>query len=159
MQYTEPTNAPAPIAAAVVLGFGVGAMLHGVVLNQLFGWHHTVSTWYPQNSAEHIRINAVWDGVFHIAAYAVLSAGVLMLWRSAHRYDRWSLLCVSGGLLMGIGGFNLIEGIIMHDVLAAHHVNETAPLSEQFLWDVGFLGWGSAFLALGILLIATCESK
>jgi len=87
------------------------------------------------------------------------TAGLLMLWRSAHRYDQWSLLCVSGGLLMGIGGFNLIEGIIMHDVLAAHHVNETAPLSEQFLWDVEFLGWGSAFLALGILLIATCESK
>jgi uncharacterized membrane protein len=159
MQYIEPPSAPAPIVAAIVLGVGIGGMFHGVVFNQLLDWHRTVSTWYPLTSGENIRINAVWDRVYHIIAYAVLSAGLFLVWRSTHRYGRWSLLCVSGGILMGIGGFNLVEGIIMHDVLVAHHVNETAPLSEQFLWDMGFLGWGSAFLALGILLIATCESK
>jgi uncharacterized membrane protein len=159
MQDIEPPSAPAPISAAIILGVGIGAMIHGIVLSQLLGWQHVVSTWYPLVSGENIRINALWDGVYHILAYVVLSAGMFMLWRSAHRYDRWSFRCVSGGLLMGIGGFNLVEGITMHDILAAHHVNETAPLSEQFLWDMGFLGWGSAFLALGILLIATCESK
>lgn len=128
MQHTEPQNAPAPIVAAIVLGVGIGGMLHGVVFNQLLDWHHTVSSWYPPTSAENIRVNAIWDGVYHIVAYAVLSLGLLMVWRSAHSYDRWSLLCVSGGLLIGIGSFNLVEGIIMHDVLVAHHVNETVPV-------------------------------
>lgn len=159
MQQIGPPNAPAPVVAAIVLGLGTGGIFHGIVLSQVLGWQHMVSSWYPLNSNEHIRINAVWDGVYHIVAYAVLSAGLLMLWRSSHHFDRWSLLCVLGALLLGIGGFNLVEGVIMHDILAAHHVNETAPLSEQFLWDLGFLGWGAAFLALGILLIATCESK
>lgn len=131
MPHIEPPNAPAPVIAAAGLGIGIGVMLHGVLLNELLDWHRTASTWYPLTSGENIRINAVWDGVYHRLCGA--ERWPVLRLAKLHRYDRWSLLCVSGGLLNGIGGFNLVEEIIMHDVLVAHPVDETAPLSERFL--------------------------
>ena len=54
-----------------------------------------------------------------------------------------------GAILMGFGGFNLVEGIVDHHLLGLHHVNETVPLDEWFYWDLGFLIWGAAMLAGG----------
>jgi uncharacterized membrane protein len=30
-----------------------------------------------------------------------------------------------------------------------HHVNELVPRSQRMVWDVGFLAWGAAMLAVG----------
>jgi uncharacterized membrane protein len=46
---------------------------------------------------------------------------------------------LSGTLLLGWGVFNLVEGIVDHQVLGIHHVNETVPPSEWLWWDLGFL--------------------
>jgi uncharacterized membrane protein len=52
-------------------------------------------------------------------------------------------------MLMGFGLFNLVEGLIDHQLLGIHHVNETVPQTQWIYWDVGFLVWGALMLLVG----------
>ena len=81
-------------------------------------------------------------------------AGLGLLWRRAHdRHRWWSGRMLIGSMLVGFGGFNLIEGLIDHHLLGLHHVNETVPPAQWIWWDLGFLLWGAAMLAAGIALL------
>jgi uncharacterized membrane protein len=54
-------------------------------------------------------------------------------------------------MLVGFGLFNLVEGIVDHQVLGVHHVNETVDRSSWLYWDIGFLLWGAAMVAGGFM--------
>jgi len=45
-------------------------------------------------------------------------------------------------MLLGWGVFNLIEGVIDHEILRLHQVNETVLAAQRIDWDIGFLLWG-----------------
>ena len=50
----------------------------------------------------------------------------------------------SSALLAGWGAFNIVEGLIDHQLLGIHHVRD----------DLGApLGWDLAFIALGLVLV------
>ena len=52
-------------------------------------------------------------------------------------------------MFIGFGLFNLVEGIIDHQILGIHHVNETVPPAQWMYWDIGFLVWGALMLVGG----------
>ena len=54
-----------------------------------------------------------------------------------------------GWILVGWGGFNLVEGIVDHQLLGIHHVRG-GP--HQLWWDLGFLALGAALVAVGLLV-------
>ena len=56
-------------------------------------------------------------------------------------------------MLLGFGIFNLVEGVIDHQILGIHHVNETVPPDQWIYWDLGFLVWGALMLTGGWLLL------
>ena len=58
-----------------------------------------------------------------------------------------------GAMLVGFGAFNLVEGIIDHQILGIHHVNETVPREQWIYWDLGFLAWGAAMVVFGWYLL------
>jgi Predicted membrane protein (DUF2243) len=58
---------------------------------------------------------------------------------------------LAGTMLMGFGAFN-VEGLVDHQLLGLHHVNESAPREQWIYWDGGFIIWGAAMLATGSLL-------
>jgi uncharacterized membrane protein len=58
---------------------------------------------------------------------------------------------------MGFGIFNLVEGIIDHQILGLHHVNETVPHEQWLYWDIGFLVWGAVMLVVGWFLLKSGE--
>ena len=99
-------DAPAssfPLSAGVLLGLGLGGFFDGIVLHQLLQWHHMLtSAGYPADSVRNLRINTLWDGVFHSATYVFVGAGLVVLWRAAHRcHLRWSTRLLVGTLLIG----------------------------------------------------------
>jgi uncharacterized membrane protein len=51
--------------------------------------------------------------------------------------------------LAGWGLFNLVEGLVDHHLLGIHHVRG-GPY--QLWWDLGFLAFGAALVAGGLLL-------
>lgn len=139
-----------PISAGVFFGLGLGGFFDGIVLHQVLQWHHMLSSWYPINSIANLELNTRWDGIFHSATYLFVFAGLVILWRRAHeKHLAWSSKLLAGTLLLGWGVFNVVEGVIDHEILGIHDVNELAPKSQQIYWDLGFLRWGLAMVLLG----------
>jgi uncharacterized membrane protein len=144
-----------PVSGGILLGLGLGGFFDGIVLHQILQWHHMLtSAGYPADSVKNLQINTFWDGLFHGSTYIFVVLGLLRLWRSsrqAHAYWSWRLLL--GTMLMGFGLFNLVEGLVDHELLGLHHVNETVPRDQWIYWDLGFLVWGAAMLAGGWKLL------
>jgi uncharacterized membrane protein len=149
-----------PVAAGILFGLGLGGFVDGIVLHQLLQWHHMLSSWYPTDTVENLKLNTTWDGIFHTGTYIFVVAGLFSLWQSAHRrHLYWSNKMLIGTLLLGWGSFNLVEGIIDHEVLGVHHVNEIVAQSQQIYWDTGFLVWGLAMIAVGWAMVRTGRQK
>ena len=143
-----------PTSAGILLGLGLGGFFDGIVLHQILQWHHMVtSAGFPPNSVDNLKINTMLDGVFHASTWLFVAAGLVILWRHAHRvHVRWSTKLLAGTMLLGFGFFNVVEGIINHHLLGLHHVNETVPVERWVYWDVGFLAWGAAMIVIGWIL-------
>jgi uncharacterized membrane protein len=141
-----------PFSAGFCLGVGLGGYLDGVVFHQLLQWHHLFSSWYPITSVENLQFNTFWDGAFHSIAYLFILAGLFRLWRAARLvHFRWSTRCLTASILTGFGTFNLIEGLVDHQMLGIHHVNETVLRTNWLYWDIAFLAWGGAMMLIGLL--------
>jgi uncharacterized membrane protein len=63
---------------------------------------------------------------------------------------------LSGGLLVGWGLFNLIEGIIDHQILKLHNVKEVSLNPE--IWNYIFLGFSVGVLIAGYVLIEKADA-
>ncbi|HEX6011138.1 MAG TPA: DUF2243 domain-containing protein, partial [Geminicoccaceae bacterium] len=156
-----PSSGGFPISAGILFGLGLGGFFDGIVLHQVLQWHHMLtSAGYPADSVRNLEINVLWDGIFHLSTYLFTAFGLYVLWRySRKNHIRWSGKLLPGGMLMGFGIFNLVEGAIDHHVLGLHHVNETVPRGQWVYWDVGFLVWGVAMLVGGWLLLRRGQAE
>ena len=144
-----------PVGAGIFLGLGLGGFFDGIVLHQILQWHHMLtSAGFPPDSVANLQVNTFWDGLFHAATYVFVVVGVLLLWRSAHRRHLWwSGRLLAGSILLGFGIFNVVEGVIDHQLLGIHHVNETVPPAQWIWWDLGFLAWGLLMIVVGWALL------
>jgi uncharacterized membrane protein len=140
-----------PTSAGILLGLGLGGFFDGIVLHQILQWHHMVtSAGYPADSVENLELNTLLDGLFHASTWLFTVAGLFILWRRArHAHVDWNAKCLCGTFLIGFGAFNLVEGLVDHQILGLHHVNETVPPDQWIYWDIGFLVWGAAMLLGG----------
>ena len=161
MDDPTPKEKAFPISSGILLGLGLGGFFDGIVLHQVLQWHHMLtSAGYPANTVPNLEVNTLWDGLFHVSTYLFVVIGLLILWRMAHRtHVRWSGKLLAGTLLMGFGLFNLVEGIIDHQLLGIHHVNETVPRDQWIYWDIGFLVWGAMMLLGGWWLMRTGQRE
>ena len=51
------------LAAAVVLGIGLGGLLDGIVVHQILQWHHLVSNPIPPDTVGNLELNTLADVV------------------------------------------------------------------------------------------------
>jgi uncharacterized membrane protein len=134
--------------AGLLLGIGLGGFVDGIVLHQLLRWHHMVSNWIPPTTLEAMHVNMVWDGVFHAAVWLITLTGVWLLWSAAYHRERIPALQeFVGRLVMGWGWFNLIEGLIDHQLLGVHYVRQVPNYTIHNLAFLVVTGIG--FLLLG----------
>lgn len=108
-----------------------------------------VSNWFPPTTLEAIHLNMLWDGLFHVFSWMVTAIGIFLLWRAARNpnIEIPSLKAFIGQLILGFGGFNLIEGIIDHHLLAVHYVRQV-PNYAVYNWSFLIFG-GVVPIALG----------
>jgi uncharacterized membrane protein len=139
-------------SSGLVLGAGLGGFVDGIVLHQILQWHHVLTSTpeHPATTVRGLEVNTLWDGVFHSATWALVAAGVAMLWRTARRQDvRREGRALCGWILVGWGLFNLVEGLIDHHILRIHHVR-SGP--DQLAYDIAFLVLGAVLVAGGLAL-------
>lgn len=139
------------ITAGIVLGIGLGGFFDGIVLHQILQWHHMLSNIRPLTTISNIDLNMLWDGLFHAFDWVVTFVGIVLLWQAVKRDDVIkSSKTFFGSLIIGFGLFNLVEGLIDHQILGIHHV-KSGP--NQLAWDLGFLAVGALLVAIGTLMI------
>ena len=143
---------PGPlVAAATLIGIGLGGFADGIVFHQILQWHHMLSSRLPPTTLVNIKVNMIWDGLFHLVTWLSTSLGLLLLWRALGRADVPRSNAVFGGsLALGWGAFNFVEGLVDHQLLGVHHVH---PGRGQLAWDVGFVLSGAVLLIAGGLAI------
>ncbi|KAB8335704.1 DUF2243 domain-containing protein [Scytonema tolypothrichoides VB-61278] len=149
---TEKTNQRVPlIVAGIFLGVGLSGFFDGIVLHQILQWHHMLSNVRPLTTMSNIDVNTVWDGLFHAFDWIMTVIGVVLLWRAGGREDvPWSSNLYFGSILIGAGLFDVVEGIIDHQILGIHHVK---PGPNQLAWDLGFLAFGALVVIVGLVLV------
>jgi uncharacterized membrane protein len=148
---SRPSSGPL-VAAGLLLGAGMGGFVDGIVFHQMLQTHNMLSARLPPNTLIDAKVNMFWDGVFHAAVWFMTLAGVVMLFRAGRdRRAPWSGRALAGGGLLGWGSFNLIEGVIDHEILGLHHVMEYA--ADHRPADLAFLAAGVLLCALGGWLV------
>jgi uncharacterized membrane protein len=143
----------------IILGVGLGGFLDGIVLHQLLQWHHMLTSVdssripgsYPADTVHGLQINTVWDGLFHTFTWLAVLTGLGLLYSrlTRSRGRVWTSGALWGWMLVGWGSFNLVEGLVDHQILGIHHVRTG---EHQLLWDMGFLALGAILVAAGWLL-------
>lgn len=146
------------VAAGILLGAGLGGFVDGIVLHQILQWHNMLSGQLPPDTLVRAKVNMYWDGLFHAAVWVLTAVGLAMLWSATGRSDvPHSGRTLLGGLLLGWGLFNVVEGIIDHEVLGLHHVYEYTP--NHLPADLGFLALGLGLLLSGWALVRAGRSR
>ncbi len=134
-------------APGLLFGLGLGGFVDGIVLHQVLQWHHMVSdvAGYPMRTVAGLEVNTLADGFFHVATWILVLAAVLTTvadWRRGRLAPSWSFQL--GLMAMGWGIFNVVEGLVDHQLLGVHHVRDDLG---------GPLGWDLGFLVFGVLLV------
>src|SRR3546814_16036442 len=90
-------------------------------------------------------MNTFGYGMFRTVTWLAVLVGLGLLYsRVTGNYRQvWRSATLWGWMLHGWGWFNLVEGLVDHQILAIHHV---LPGPNQLLWDM-------LFLVLGVILI------
>jgi uncharacterized membrane protein len=152
---------PAPKLPAFLMGVGLGGFVDGILLHQILQWHHLLTGdngGEPADTVAGLEANTLADGFFHVATWVVVVVGMLMtvrLWQRRELAPPWRAHV--GMLLAGWGVFNLVEGVIDHQVLGIHHVRD--DLGAPVGWDLAFLAFGALLVAVGLLLARSAESR
>jgi uncharacterized membrane protein len=138
-------------AGSLLLGMGLGGFLDGIVLHQVLQWHHMLSDegCCPTRTVVGLEDNTLADGLFHLAAWALVAAGAFTLWRGARGGEALPGRQLAGLALVGWGLFNLVEGLVDHHLLGLHHVKEG---DGQLVFDLSFLALGAVLVLAGVAM-------
>jgi uncharacterized membrane protein len=142
-----------PRAPAFILGVGLGGFIDGIVMHQVLQWHHLLTDTgdHPMDTVSGLEANTLADGFFHLATWVLVIVGTSLAVRAWQRGDLappWRLHV--GLMLAGWGAFNVVEGLIDHQILGIHHVRD--DLGAPIGWDLGFLAFGALLIGGGLAL-------
>ena len=93
-------------------------------------------------------MNTLGDGLFHTVTWIAVLVGLGNLYSRVTQARRrvWGSRVLWGWMLVGWGLFNLVEGLVDHQILGIHHVR---PGEHQLAWDMGFLLSGAVLMLMG----------
>jgi uncharacterized membrane protein len=132
----------------IILGVGLGGFFDGILLHQLLQWHHMFSSIDDVDTVPGLRMNTLGDGLFHTVTWLSVLIGLGMLYSRVAESRRavWGSSVLWGWIIVGWGAFNLVEGVVDHQILGIHHVRQ-GP--HQLAWDLGFLLSGVVLMLVG----------
>lgn len=115
--------------SGVLFGIGFIAFLDETLFHQLLRWHH----FYDLSTTD---IGLISDGLFHAFSWFATIAG-LFLFADLRRKrcfirHRWI-----GGILLGVGSFQLYDGIIQHKLMRIHQIRYVDNvIVYDVIWNV-----------------------
>ena len=135
------------------IGFGFGAVIDVLLFHLVFQSHHLLSGIYDPHSMDGFRTNVTIDGLFTLLMTAVTIVGLVIVWRVVNRAaERLSGRYLVGAIVVGMGVFNVFDGVVSHYVLDIHDV---AHGTEA--WNPHWLVVSVVLLVVGLLLLRSAD--
>ncbi|WP_236567976.1 MULTISPECIES: DUF2243 domain-containing protein [unclassified Nocardiopsis] len=118
------------------------AAVDEIVFHQILGWHHFYDRSTPM-------VGLLSDGLLHAGELLALVAGFFLFadlrrHQALHRGAAWA------GLLLGLGGFQLFDGIVDHKLLRLHQIRYGVDLLP---YDLAWNGAALLLLAAGTVVL------
>lgn len=132
-----------------LFGLGLIAFVDEMVFHQLLAWHH----FYDKSTS---AVGLFSDGLFHAFSWFATVAALFLLADLRRRDSFWMKRWISG-VLIGVGFFQLYDGIIHHKLLRIHQIRYGVEiLPYDLIWNVTAL-----FIFIGgvLLFIHTQKQK
>jgi len=130
------------LVSGLLFGIGFVAFVDEAVFHQVLGWHH----FYDRSTTE---IGLLSDGVFHAFSWFATVGGAFLLADTVRR-GGWSPLRWWAAVLVGVGAFQLYDGIVQHKLLRVHQIRSVDDLLPYDLaWNVS----AALVLAVGAVLL------
>ncbi|WP_034256779.1 DUF2243 domain-containing protein [Adhaeribacter aquaticus] len=127
--------------AAALIGIGIMAGIDEIIFHQILSWHH----FYDHSTPE---IGLLTDGILHAAELLAIVAGFFWL-LDLRRSQSLSKPRARAGFFIGLGGFQLFDGVVDHKVLRVHQIRYVDNLLPYDLtWNIAAL----LLLLIGIYL-------
>ncbi len=124
-----------------VIGAAVMAAADEIVFHQVLGWHH----FYDRSTT---GVGLLSDGLLHTAELLALVAG-FFLYADLRRRGTLAPAHAWAGLFLGLGAFQLFDGIVDHKLLRLHQIRYGVDLAPyDWAWNLG----GLALLLTGVVL-------
>lgn len=139
--------------AACLIGFSMGGFFDGILLHQILQWHHLLSG-VSASALRDLRLQIVFDGLFHVLMYAIGFAGVYLLLRyrvTVSRLRVWSLMAIS------FGAWHVLDTLISHWLLGIHRVRTDVP--DPLMWDIAWLVWFGVLPIWGGIVLMRREGR
>ena len=134
--------------AAALIGVGVMAAIDEVIFHQILSWHH----FYDRSTPE---IGLMADGLLHAAELVAIVAGFFWL-LDLRRNDALAGPWARAGFFIGLGGFQLFDGLIDHKVLRLHQIRYVDNLLP---YDIAWNALAIALLIIGLVLARGARNK
>ncbi|MFS2293746.1 MAG: DUF2243 domain-containing protein [Actinomadura sp.] len=129
-------------AATALIGVALMAAADEIVFHQVLGWHH----FYDRSTP---AIGLLTDGLLHTAEVLALVVGFVW-WAALRRTRALSSPHARAGLFLGLGGFQLFDGVVNHKVLRLHQVRYEVP--DLLPYDLAWVAAALVLLAVGAVL-------
>ena len=157
---TPRVSSSPPRLPGFLIGIGLGGFVDGIVLHQILQWHHLLTDTgeHPATTVSGLEANTLADGFFHLATWVVVAIGIVVTVRAWQRRELappWRMQI--GMALAGWGAFNLVEGLIDHQILGIHHVRD--DLGGPIGWDLAFLALGAIQVLGGLALARSAAAR
>lgn len=125
-----------------LFGLGLIAFVDEVIFHQLLHWHH----FYDKSTTD---VGLISDGLFHAFSWFATIAGLFMFADLRRKHSYWFKRWLAG-ILVGVGGFQLYDGIIQHKIMRLHQIRY---VDNVYLYDIAWNVVAAIILLAGIELV------
>ena len=136
------------IWSGVLFGIGLMALIDEIIFHQLLQWHHFYDLSTP-------FIGILSDGLLNAFALFALVAGLFMFADIQRRHIA-HMRTWTASLFLGLGGFQVFDGIVNHKLLQIHQVRYGVEiLPYDLAWNIS----GLILLIIGTVLFTQARKR
>ncbi|MCC4723765.1 DUF2243 domain-containing protein [Salinicoccus sp. RF5] len=147
-QETRQATPAMNIWSGVLFGIGLMALIDEIIFHQLLQWHHFYDLSTP-------FIGILSDGLLNAFALFALVAGLFMFADIQRRHIAHVRMWTAS-LFLGLGGFQVFDGIVNHKLLQIHQVRYGVEiLPYDLAWNIS----GLILLIIGTVLFTQAKKR
>jgi len=132
----------ASVTATALIGVGLMAAVDEIVFHQLLGWHH-----FYDGASSAVALAS--DGLLH-AGELVAVVGGFFWFADLRRRGVLAPRSAWAGVFLGLGAFQLFDGVVDHKLLRLHQIRYGVDLLP---YDLTWNTVGLVLLLVGVVLL------